>query len=83
MLAALFGFCYLIAAMGNHRKYSRHHENDFGCAVIIFVAIIVGSGWYTIFGKDSGMAALVAVFLIVAIIGSYVAWKEDKNKKDK
>jgi hypothetical protein len=37
--AFLFGFFYLVAAMGNDG--TRRHQNNFGCAVIMFAAFIV------------------------------------------
>jgi hypothetical protein len=80
-LVFLFFFCYLVAAMGNHGRYKRHHENDFGCAVILFVALIVGGGWYAIFGKDSIPAAFGLLLFGGLMIGGYFSWKKERDEK--
>ena len=41
MLVFLFAFCYFIAALGNHGRYVQRHENDFGCAIILFVLLLI------------------------------------------
>jgi hypothetical protein len=41
MLAFLFFVCYLFAAMGNHGRYKQHHENNLGCALMLFFPVVL------------------------------------------
>ncbi|SHG81189.1 hypothetical protein [Bradyrhizobium erythrophlei] len=38
-LVALFGFLYLVAAAGNDN--AGRHQNNFGCAVIMFAGFLI------------------------------------------
>jgi general stress protein CsbA len=84
-LIFLFCFCYLIAAMGNHGKFTRRHQNDFGCAIILFVALIIGTIWHGIFGSGSIIALLALLLFGGMAIGGYFNWKKkqvDKKNRD-
>jgi hypothetical protein len=52
MFVFLFCFCYFIAAMGNHGRYVQRPEHNLGCAVILFIPILI---WFA-------LAALGALF---------------------
>ncbi|MDF0499074.1 hypothetical protein [Bradyrhizobium yuanmingense] len=41
MLAFLFGICYFVAAMGNHGRYVQRPENNLGCAIILFIPVLI------------------------------------------
>ena len=41
VLIFLFAACYFFAALGNHGKYVQRPENNLGCAVILFVPILL------------------------------------------
>ena len=52
MLIFLFCACYFFAAMGNQNAASRGKPTDnFGCAVILFVAFLLFLGFKVIFGR--------------------------------
>lgn len=81
-LIFFFGFCYLIAAMGNHGKYTRRHQNDMGCAIILFVGLIICGGFYAAFGNNWLFVLIGVIFLVGWLISGYFNWQKERKEKE-
>ena len=75
-LAFLFAICYFVALMGTHG--SRKQDGTIGCAVIIFVGIIL----FTIWKGISQAGYELHVLAVLAVLGvAFMTWLNWDNKK--
>ena len=51
MFAFLFGLCYFVAMMGNHGRHKHYHEHDLGCAIMLFIPVVLYFVFQMIFGR--------------------------------